>query len=34
MNTAYRIGRGIKAGRAWVNCYHMYPAHAAFGGYK
>jgi aldehyde dehydrogenase len=34
MNTAYRMGRGIKAGRVWVNCYHAYPAHAAFGGYK
>ncbi|MCX9192876.1 aldehyde dehydrogenase [Carbonactinospora thermoautotrophica] len=33
-NTAYRLGRGIKAGRVWVNCYHVYPAHAAFGGYK
>jgi aldehyde dehydrogenase len=33
-NTAYRMGRGIKAGRVWVNCYHLYPAHAAFGGYK
>ncbi|MDG4596552.1 MAG: aldehyde dehydrogenase family protein [Candidatus Contendobacter sp.] len=34
LNTAYRIGRGIKAGRVWTNCYHLYPAHAAFGGYK
>ncbi|MFJ2834550.1 aldehyde dehydrogenase [Nocardia sp. NPDC087230] len=34
MNTAYRLGRGIKAGRVWTNCYHAYPAHAAFGGYK
>ena len=33
-NTAYRAGRDIQAGRVWVNCYHMYPAHAAFGGYK
>jgi aldehyde dehydrogenase len=33
-NTCYRMGRGIKAGRVWVNCYHAYPAHAAFGGYK
>jgi aldehyde dehydrogenase len=33
-NTAYRMGRGIKAGRVWVNCFHAYPAHAAFGGYK
>ncbi len=32
--TAYRMGRGIKAGRVWTNCYHAYPAHAAFGGYK
>jgi aldehyde dehydrogenase len=31
---AYRMGRGIKAGRVWTNCYHLYPAHAAFGGYK
>lgn len=31
---AYRMGRGIQAGRVWTNCYHMYPAHAAFGGYK
>ncbi|ADG98515.1 Aldehyde dehydrogenase (NAD(+)) [Segniliparus rotundus DSM 44985] len=34
MNTAYRLGRGLKAGRVWTNCYHAYPAHAAFGGYK
>ncbi|MFT3996852.1 MAG: aldehyde dehydrogenase family protein [Asticcacaulis sp.] len=34
MNTAYRAGRGIEAGRVWTNCYHAYPAHAAFGGYK
>ncbi|MCI4676370.1 acetaldehyde dehydrogenase ExaC [Candidatus Mycolicibacterium alkanivorans] len=33
-STAYRLGRGIKAGRVWTNCYHAYPAHAAFGGYK
>lgn len=33
-NTAYRMGREIQAGRVWVNCYHLYPAHAAFGGYK
>jgi aldehyde dehydrogenase len=33
-NTAFRMGRGIKAGRVWTNCYHLYPAHAAFGGYK
>jgi aldehyde dehydrogenase len=31
---AYRFGREIKAGRVWTNCYHLYPAHAAFGGYK
>jgi aldehyde dehydrogenase len=31
---AYRMGREIKAGRVWTNCYHLYPAHAAFGGYK
>ena len=34
INRAYRFGRGIKAGRVWTNCYHAYPAHAAFGGYK
>ncbi|MGU1408861.1 acetaldehyde dehydrogenase ExaC [Pseudomonas aeruginosa] len=34
INRAYRMGRGIKAGRVWTNCYHLYPAHAAFGGYK
>jgi aldehyde dehydrogenase len=34
MNTAYRMGRGIQAGRVWTNCYHAYPAAAAFGGYK
>jgi aldehyde dehydrogenase len=34
MNTAYRAGRAIQAGRVWTNCYHLYPAHAAFGGYK
>ena len=33
-NTAYRAGRGIQAGRVWTNCYHIYPAHAACGGYK
>ena len=33
-NLAYRMGRGIEAGRVWMNCYHAYPAHAAFGGYK
>ncbi len=34
MFTAYRAGRAIQAGRVWTNCYHLYPAHAAFGGYK
>ena len=34
MNLAYRMGRNIQAGRIWTNCYHAYPAHAAFGGYK
>ncbi|MDO6460000.1 aldehyde dehydrogenase family protein [Granulosicoccaceae sp. 1_MG-2023] len=34
MNRSYRMGRGIQAGRVWTNCYHHYPAHAAFGGYK
>ena len=33
-NLAFRMGRAIKAGRVWTNCYHAYPAHAAFGGYK
>ena len=33
-NRAYRFGRAIEAGRVWTNCYHLYPAHAAFGGYK
>jgi len=33
-NVAYRMGRAIKAGRVWTNCYHVYPVHAAFGGYK
>ncbi|MGJ5131300.1 aldehyde dehydrogenase [Bradyrhizobium oligotrophicum] len=33
-NTCYRFGRNIQAGRVWTNCYHAYPAHAAFGGYK
>lgn len=32
--TAYRVGRGIQAGRVWTNCYHLYPAGSAFGGYK
>ncbi|MFZ6639678.1 aldehyde dehydrogenase [Undibacterium sp. TC4M20W] len=31
---AFRVGRAIEAGRVWTNCYHLYPAHAAFGGYK
>jgi len=34
MNRAFNMGRGIEAGRVWTNCYHLYPAHAAFGGYK
>jgi aldehyde dehydrogenase len=34
VNTTYRAGRDIQAGRVWTNCYHAYPAHAAFGGYK
>ena len=34
INVAFRMGRGIQAGRVWTNCYHQYPAHAAFGGYK
>ncbi len=34
VNRAYRFGRSIQAGRVWTNCYHAYPAHAAFGGYK
>ncbi len=34
INRAYRFGRGIQAGRVWTNCYHLYPAGAAFGGYK
>lgn len=34
VNRTFRMSRGIKAGRVWVNCYHSYPAHAAFGGYK
>ena len=33
-HTSYRAGRAIQAGRVWTNCYHIYPAHAAFGGYK
>jgi aldehyde dehydrogenase len=34
INRAFRVGRGIQAGRVWTNCFHQYPAHAAFGGYK
>lgn len=34
IGTAYRMGRAIKAGRVWTNCYGLHPAHAAFGGYK
>jgi aldehyde dehydrogenase len=34
VNTSYVVGRAIQAGRVWTNCYHLYPAHAAFGGYK
>jgi aldehyde dehydrogenase len=34
MHVAYQLGRAIQAGRVWTNCYHLYPAHAAFGGYK
>lgn len=34
INRAYRMGRSIQAGRVWTNCYHSYPAHSAFGGYK
>lgn len=34
VNKAYRVGRAIHTGRVWTNCYHLYPAHAAFGGYK
>ena len=34
INRCYRFGRGVQAGRVWTNCYHAYPAHAAFGGYK
>ncbi|MEM6358384.1 MAG: aldehyde dehydrogenase, partial [Pseudomonadota bacterium] len=33
-NRCFKFGRGIQAGRVWTNCYHLYPAHAAFGGYK
>jgi len=34
VHTAFRVGRAVEAGRVWTNCYHLYPAHAAFGGYK
>ncbi len=34
VHKAYRFGRGIQAGRVWTNCYHIYPSHSAFGGYK
>ena len=34
LSRAFRMARGIQAGRVWTNCYHLYPAHAAFGGYK
>jgi aldehyde dehydrogenase len=34
VHTAFRVGRALQAGRVWTNCYHLYPAHAAFGGYK
>jgi aldehyde dehydrogenase len=34
VHRTYRFGRNIQAGRVWTNCYHLYPAHAAFGGYK
>jgi aldehyde dehydrogenase len=34
MHAAYHLGRALQAGRVWTNCYHLYPAHAAFGGYK
>jgi aldehyde dehydrogenase len=34
MHQAYQISRSVQAGRVWVNCYHAYPAHAPFGGYK
>ncbi|MBK9365852.1 MAG: aldehyde dehydrogenase family protein [Deltaproteobacteria bacterium] len=34
VHNAYRVGRAVQAGRVWTNCYHLYPAHAAFGGYK
>jgi len=34
IHKAYQVGRALQAGRVWTNCYHLYPAHAAFGGYK
>jgi aldehyde dehydrogenase len=34
VHTAYRAARAIQSGRVWTNCYHLYPAHATFGGYK
>ena len=34
MHQAYQVPRAIQAGRVWLNCYHAYPAHAPFGGYK
>ena len=34
VHASFRVGRAIQAGRVWTNCYHLYPAHAAFGGYK
>jgi aldehyde dehydrogenase len=34
ISRAFRAGKEIQAGRVWTNCYHAYPAHAAFGGYK
>jgi aldehyde dehydrogenase len=34
IHTAFRAARAIPAGRVWTNCYHLYPAHASFGGYK
>ena len=34
MHSATEVSRDLQAGRVWVNCYHLYPAHAAFGGYK
>jgi aldehyde dehydrogenase len=34
LGNVFKFGRDIQAGRVWTNCYHLYPAHAAFGGYK